>query len=201
MHCVSAENARSEPLKKCTDDMDYSAKRRVFKQNTEQMELNVAVDKIAKAIVGVVSVMATGGSLAPVLLQGVEHFVLTAVWSKTDESSKIEEDFFEEDVYIHLEIHKSTLTRAEGCAGCSKQSFYLTADTRLIYMRAKTNVGRGRILDIKNNQIDGGVEYVNKKETWCEEDERLKREQDEKLRLERQNRNDDSCAIERCTVL
>ena len=163
------------------DDWDYEESRQIFEEDTRQTTLEVAVGKIATAVVGAVTTVATGGAAAPALVGSIKNVVLNAGWSQSDKKDKIVKKVFHQNVCIYLEIHTSTKMDTKNAMGSSKQTTYLRADTKFTVMTAKSNTAMKKLKAMKLKQVEDKQKYIDSRDGWCDEqtpDERKQKEEE-----------------------
>ena len=154
------------------DNWDYREERRVYEEDTTATELNIAVGKIADAIVGTVTAMASGGALAPLLLKSLRDTVVSAGWSSTDKRDKLVKKVFGRNVCIYLEIDKITQTTNKKVMGSTRSSLHLCADTKFLMMTALNKLAKEQLHDMKAKEAEDKLQYINAADGWRAEQKR-----------------------------
>ena len=154
---------------KLDDNWEYREETRVYEEKTTRTDLNIAVEKIADAIVGTVSAMATGGALAPVLIKSMKNVVISASWGQINKNEKVVKKLFGSNVCIYLEIDRITRSTNENlmCASCETLHIYVS--TKFVFMTAKSQISMKELLEMKAKQAKDKLDYMNAAPGWCDD--------------------------------
>ena len=174
MHCVNvtvAPAALKPQESKEDDNWDYKEETRVFKEETTETHLHLAVGKIADAIVGTVTSMATGGALAPYLLKSLKDTVVSAGWGASDKRDKLVKKLFGENRLLYIEIEKVSRYTHKEAMGSKRSKLMLEADTKLLMMTALNKATKRELRNMKHRQAQDKLKYINESKGWSDKRE------------------------------
>ena len=182
MNVAGAPAALNRQENKEDDNWDYKEDRRVYEEETTATELHLAVGKIADAIVGTVTAMASGGTLAPFLLKSLRGAVVNASWSASDKRDKLVKKEIGEKVMVFIEIDKFSQSSNKGLMGSTRSTLNVKADTKFLVATALNDAAIRKLQIMKRAQMADKLKYIQDAQLWSakkEENAKFKRERTE----------------------
>ena len=153
------------------DNWDYKEDRRVYEEKTTATELHLAVGKIADAIVGTVTAMASGGTLAPFLLKSLRGAVVNASWSASDKRDKLVKKEIGEKVMVFIEIDKFSQSSNKGLMGSTRSTLNVKADTKFLVATALNDAAIRKLQNMKRAQMADKLNYIKEAQLWSAKEE------------------------------
>merc|ERR1712228_1016157 len=114
-------------------------KKRTFTQKSESKDISVPVGKIANALVVSIGAVASGGSLAPLLIPQLKDAVINASWEDNETNEDIVEHFFDGNTYIFVKIERETTKKGKSFGVFGKKKIAIKAKTNYFYVEAEND--------------------------------------------------------------
>merc|ERR1712228_798968 len=141
-------------------------KTRTFTQKSEGKDISIPVGIIATCLVTSIGSVASGGSLAPLLIPQLKDAVINASWEDNEAKEDIVEHFFVGNTYIFVEIKRKKTKKGKSFGVFGKKKIVIKAKTNYFYAEAENDAAKRKLQDLQQKEAEDALNYINSQKGW-----------------------------------